>query len=266
MLSSSEKSALRDMCSIAAKVDIPIMLVGAGARVLVFDRRYNVQGRSTTDWDWGIKVRNWQEFEALVTAMVEGSLPIFKKTQTLHRFEHLETQTLLDLVPFGPLADPNQWVEWPNERRMNVLGYEEALVLAEELVLAENWMIKVASVPALVVLKLIAWKDRGGKKDLEDVALMLQNYFEDDLYERLKGPLIKGDIDFEDMGAFELGQEIQNRFSREVTIAVDRILEEIIETADRLIPQLIPRMEDQWDERFEQILKRFEVLRQGVLR
>lgn len=265
MLSSPEKSALRDMCSIAARVGIPLMLVGAGARVLVFDCRYNVQGRSTTDWDWGIKVASWQEFEALVTVMVEGTLPLFKRTQTLHRFEHLETQTLLDLVPFGSIADPNQLVEWPNERRMNVLGYEEALVLAEEVMLAESWTIKVASVPALVALKLIAWKDRGGKKDLEDVVLILQNYFEDDLYERLKEPLIKGDINFEGMGAFNLGQDIRNRFSREVAIAVDRILEEIIEKADGLIPQLIPRMEDQWDEQFEQILKGFEVLRQGLL-
>jgi predicted nucleotidyltransferase len=266
MLSSSEKSALRDMCSIAAKVDIPLMLVGAGARVLVFDRRYNVQGRSTTDWDWGIKVANWQEFEALVATMVQGAPPFFRRTQTLHRFEHIETQTILDLVPFGSIAGPAQSVEWPNERSMNVLGYEEALVQAEEVVLEENWMIKVANVPALVVLKLIAWKDRGGKKDLDDVTLMLQNYFEDDMYERLKDPLINGIIDFEGMGAFELGQEIQNKFSREVAIAVDRILEEIIETADRLIPQLIPRMEDRWDDQFEQILKRFEVLRQGVLR
>jgi predicted nucleotidyltransferase len=38
---------------------------------------------------------------------------------------------------------------------MNVLGYEEALVQAEEVLLEENWTIKVASVPALVVPQLI---------------------------------------------------------------------------------------------------------------
>jgi predicted nucleotidyltransferase len=264
MLSTLEKSALRDMCSIAARMDIPLMLVGAGARILVFDRRYNTQGRSTTDWDWGIKVANWQEFEALVATMVQGAPPFFRRTQTLHRFEHIETQTILDLVPFGSIADPGRSVEWPNERSMNVLGYEEALVQAEQVVLEENWIIKVASVPALVVLKLIAWKDRGGKKDLEDVILMLQNYFEDDMYERLKAPLISGKIDVEDMGAFDLGQDIRKRFGREVVIIVNRILEEILEKADQLIPQLISRTNDQWDELFEQTLKRFEVLRRGL--
>jgi predicted nucleotidyltransferase len=176
MLSPPEKVALRDMCSIAAKMDIPLMLVGAGARILVFDRRYNTQGRSTTDWDWGIKVASWQEFESLAAAMVESAPSLFKRTRTLHRFEHIETQTILDLVPFGLIAEPNQAVEWPNERSMNVLGYDEALVQAEEVALEGNWTIKVANVPALIVLKLIAWNDRGGKKDLEDVSLMLQNY------------------------------------------------------------------------------------------
>jgi predicted nucleotidyltransferase len=265
MLSPPEKSALRDMCSIAKRLDIPLMLVGAGARILVFDSRYNAQGRSTTDWDWGIKVKSWKEFEALVEVMVQGTSPLFRGTQTLHRFEHIETQTPLDLVPFGSLAEPNQAIEWPNERSMNVLGYEEALVQAEEVAIEENWTIKVASVPSLVVLKLIAWKDRGSKKDLDDVILMLQNYFEDDMYERLKKPLISGAIDVEYMGAFDLGQDIRKRFSGKVTTTVERILDEILERADQLIPQLILRIEDQWDELFEQILKRFEVLRQGLL-
>jgi predicted nucleotidyltransferase len=265
MLSTLETSALRDMCSIAAKMNIPLMLVGAGARILVFDRRYNVQGRSTTDWDWGIKVESWQEFNALVAAMVQGAPPLFKQTLTLHRFEHVETQTPLDLVPFGSLAKSNQAVEWPNERSMNVLGYEEALIQAEEVTIEENWTIKVASVPSLVVLKLIAWKDRGGKKDLDDVILILKNYFEEDMYERLKDPFISGEIDVEDMGAFDLGQNIRKRFSREVVIMGSRILGEILERADQLIPQLISKTDSQWDEMFAQMQKRFEVLRQGLV-
>jgi predicted nucleotidyltransferase len=265
MLSPPEKVALRDMCSIAAKMDIPLMLVGAGARILVFDRRYNTQGRSTTDWDWGIKVASWQEFESLAAAMVESAPSLFKRTRTLHRFEHIETQTILDLVPFGPIAEPNQAVEWPNERSMNVLGYDEALVQAEEVALEGNWTIKVANVPALIVLKLIAWNDRGGKKDLEDVSLMLQNYFEDELYEQLREPLITGTIGIEDMGAFALGQDIRTGFSTEVMMAVDRILGKIIERADQVIPQLIPRTDERWDERFEQTLKQFQVLQQGLL-
>jgi predicted nucleotidyltransferase len=95
MLSTPEKAALKDMCSIAAKMDIPLMLVGAGARILVFDRRYNTQGRSTTDWDWEIKIASWQEFESLASAMVQGAPPLFKRTQTLHRFEHIEPKPFL---------------------------------------------------------------------------------------------------------------------------------------------------------------------------
>lgn len=50
---------------------------------------------------------------------------------------------------------------------------------------------------------------------------MLQNYFEDELYERLKELLISGAIDFEDMGAFALRQDIRTRLSTEVVIATN---------------------------------------------
>lgn len=70
---------------------------------------------------------------------------------------------------------------WPPEegQRLNVLGYEAALRHAWRLPLPTQVEIPVASLPGTVLLKLMAWRDRGkarGGKDALDLLTVLESY------------------------------------------------------------------------------------------
>ena len=69
------------------------------------------------------------------------------------------------LIPFRGVASDDNTIEWPPSRDivMNVAGFEEALSSSVSLTVADNLMIRVASLPALTLLKLIAWSDRAVK-------------------------------------------------------------------------------------------------------
>ncbi|MDV3002761.1 MAG: hypothetical protein N5P05_004416 (plasmid) [Chroococcopsis gigantea SAG 12.99] len=119
MPSDKEKLAIADLFLICAKLSFPLMLVGAGARILIFDKPYGVTGRTTTDWDWGVKVASWSDFEILTREMTAPPAALFKKTRVFHRFEHIVTKTLLDLIPFGEITRPDYLLSWPDEPELN---------------------------------------------------------------------------------------------------------------------------------------------------
>lgn len=77
------------MKSITDSLKLPILVVGAGARIIIFDKRYNIEGRATFDLDFAIKLDSWSDFEALTAQMTQGNNPLFKGTLTQHRFEHI---------------------------------------------------------------------------------------------------------------------------------------------------------------------------------
>jgi len=267
MPSDEEKQAIRDLKINSAKLGFPLLLVGGGARVLVFDNRYRVQGRSTTDWDWGVRVNNWEAFNLLINQMTTGLSPLFKKTSVFHRFEHIATRTLIDLIPFGEIAQPGDELHWPGNRdcKINVLGYQEALENAEEISLDNNITIEVVSIPAFLVLKLVAWQDRGTVKDLQDVALILRNYSDlDKIYENLEEELINGVIEFEDAGSFYLGREISKIFQAKIIDEIGGILDKIIDGRNRYLSSLVDKNVEDWDLEFDLLLKCFETLRKGL--
>jgi predicted nucleotidyltransferase len=266
MLSSPEKAALADIYHRMAALGMPLLLIGAGARMLVCDRRYNVAGRSTKDWDFAVKIATWERYQALGNDLTQGHAPKFSATSIPHRFIHLATGTELDIVPFGAIGEPNQEITWPDGNQMSVLGLEEALLHAEDLAI-DDLPIKVVTPPALIGLKLIAWSDRRSLKDLEDVAFILQNHQDDRIYERLSDELAEGILEFEVAPSFLLGQEMQAIFTQPTLASVDTTLQAIVDNPDALIPQLIRNQFDdaRWNQAFDTALKRFQALQQGMV-
>ena len=61
---------------------------------------------------------------------------------------------------------------------MNVAGYGEALAAALEVEVRPGFVVPVASLPGLAILKLFAWADRGTEtpKDALDLAMVLRSY------------------------------------------------------------------------------------------
>jgi predicted nucleotidyltransferase len=61
---------------------------------------------------------------------------------------------------------------------MNVLGFREAVDESVEIDLGDGLMVPVVTLPALVLLKILAWRDRRVSKnnDASDLLLILRNY------------------------------------------------------------------------------------------
>jgi predicted nucleotidyltransferase len=47
-----------DIKNVVASLKLNILFVGAGARILIFDTQYNVEGRATKDLDFAVQVNN----------------------------------------------------------------------------------------------------------------------------------------------------------------------------------------------------------------
>lgn len=54
-----QKLVLADIKNVAESLRLDILVVGAVARIFVFDRQYNIEGRATKDIDFAVKVNDW---------------------------------------------------------------------------------------------------------------------------------------------------------------------------------------------------------------
>jgi predicted nucleotidyltransferase len=151
----SDKKAIADFLEVTQRLGIPTLAIGASARQLVFDEPYHLPTRrTTTDWDFATKVASWQEFETLQTELGKDF-----KVQAMHRLEHKQFGTLVDIVPFGRVAK-NEIIYFPkSDMKLSVLGFDTALRNAEQITL-EGQILTVTSLPWLVGLKLFAWTGR----------------------------------------------------------------------------------------------------------
>lgn len=254
MLEPKDKQVLRDIKAVVDSLELPMLVVGAGARLLIFDLEYNVQGRATRDWDVAIPVADWSDFQSLSDRMTQGISPCFRKTPTPHKFIHIATEIEVDIVPFGGIAEPDQQLEWPDGNQMNVVGLEEALFHAS-IETVDDLDLLVVDIPAFVALKLFAWGDRRERtsKDLDDIDFILKHYSNDErVYEELAEELADGEIEYLDAGIYLLGEDIREVFRDETIRQLNAILEQLVQDSD--------------DDAFDSIKWRLKVLQKGINR
>lgn len=233
MLTSNEKQVLNDLVTIISQLNLPMILVGAGARLLMFDQKFAVQGRRTKDWDVAVSINNWETYQQLRKYLTQGDSPRFKSTKNSHKFRHIETNIEVDIVPFGEIGEPDQEIVWPDSGNpMNVLGFAEALSSAKPI---EDLEIPVIDTPAFIVLKVFAWGDRGERtnKDLEDIDFILRKYEDEErVYDELAGELADGIVEFMDANIYLLGQDIYKLLQKKTLIELNKLLDKLIESLD----------------------------------
>lgn len=231
MLDSNERQVIEDLKKAFQCLDLPILLVGATARLIVFDARYNIRGRSTKDIDIAISIEEWSTYHNIINSLTQGDQACFKLTKIQHRLIHIKTEMLIDLVPFGKIGEPDQEIKWTeSEKTMNVAGFLEALENAETL---EDLDIKVVSLPALIGLKLLAYNDRKSdtKKDLDDLDFILKNYQNDEeVYadQKLLDKFIEGEIEYQDAAIYLLGKKISQIFLPATLTQIKQILNQLL--------------------------------------
>lgn len=170
------------------KPDARFMLVGAMARDLLLSFAHGIPSRrATEDLDFAFAVDDWGAFGDLRAALIAGGA-FADVAGVAHRL--LFDGRRVDLIPFGGLENADGTIDWPppQDTRMVVLGFREAIGAAVEARLPGDITVAVASLPALALLKLFAWGDRRyvqRGKDAGDLWLLLCTYLDAGNRERL---------------------------------------------------------------------------------
>lgn len=155
---------------------VPFFVVGAAARDILLEHVHEVPPfRRTGDVDIAVAVASWAEYEGLIGRLVRGYG--FQKGREAQRVTR--RGLIVDMVPFGALADEGREVEWPGRgQSMSVLGYPEAFDAAVAVRISDGAPFRVASLPGNVVLKLVAWGENPHqrKKDPIDICAIMMGY------------------------------------------------------------------------------------------
>lgn len=266
---SSVVNTLYEVSKVADALKISFFIIGAAARDFIFEYCYNVKSpRMTKDIDLGIKVASWEEVNNLSKALL--STGKFSKTNRTGRY--IYNETLIDLVPFGPIADKEKKISWPsqNETILVTLGFEEAYQYAITVRLSGDPTldIKLPTVPGLTIMKLISWHEATDrKKDAEDLLFILKNYEEtgvrNRLYEKETHLLEEEDFEIRPASIRLLGQGMAR-------IAKSNTLKKIKDILDRETDSqsnynlIFAMVKDNYLEQSDEALVLLEKLKQGV--
>jgi predicted nucleotidyltransferase len=271
-LTPDDLTALGDLKRAASACGVPMVMVGAGARLLVFDLVFNIASyRTTTDWDFMVRVSDWAEFQALREQAMQFG---YEETTRLHVLIHRTTRVHIDLVPFGGVAR-DALLRWPSEDSvMDLTGVAEAYEQSAQVTFHDGLQLRVATPPLLAVLKCFAFADRHQKKldDLRDLVFLAEHYLTDRQEQRLfdfpfKEEAARDDFDWRYGGALVLGYDMAEGCRRNTT---DKILP-IIEPLGRLDhPSLIAYFgicidEEEEDRKRRHFATLFEWLRRGLM-
>jgi predicted nucleotidyltransferase len=233
---------VRKIHDLAGRHNTPYFLAGATAREVILHHVFGrPPGRRTLDVDFGIAVRDWKHFQDLKSALIEqvGFTPVPHKIQRLSY--PAEPPVIVDLIPFGGVESPDRTIAWPPDEDivMTVAGFNEALDSSVLVQLDTGLVIKVVCLPALIILKLLAWTERRHEnRDAEDIYTLLKQYGDAGNENRLYGEelaLLEADgYDFELAGARLIGIDAARIISPDTRKRIAAILQ-----SEQLVQQLV---------------------------
>ena len=265
--------ALYLLKGIADSFGIPFFVVGAFSRDLILKHGYGIEPRRKTgDIDLGVEVAKWEQFEKLKESLIETGH--FCPTPEKHR---LRCGTILiDILPFGPITDKDKKISWPPEHEiiMSMVGFEEAYEHSITFRLSSDpeLDIKLSSLPGLVIMKLISWKEKypNRKRDAEDLLLIMDKYEEagnsDRLYEEDLPLLQEEGFDTKLAGTRLLGRDMAKISDPRTVQMVKGILDaETEELGQYKLATDMIREAGMAETRFDEILLQLEKLKQGIV-
>jgi len=259
---------------VADSLSIPFFVVGASARDFILEHCYGIKPRRMTkDIDLGVEVADWEQFNQLKASLIAtGKFSPDKKEP--QRF--LCDSVIVDIVPFGPIADENKRISWPPEHEifMSMLGFREAYEYSITVRLSSDpeLDIKLPTLPGLAIMKIISWKEKHPerKRDAEDLLLIMQKYEDagnfDRLYEEEQNLLQEENFDTRLAGIRLLGRDMARIADPDTLRTVRTILD--CETGEQLQYRLVTdmiRSSLMFDDNFEQVLLQVEKLRKGIV-
>ena len=200
------------------KNDIDFYLIGAQARDQWYAKA-NLVARQTNDVDFAVYVGDAADYHKVREYLKD----YFYYTETKqNQFVLMAPSGLqVDILPFGDL-EIDDAVHFKGEglTSIKVNGFKEIYENGtEEFTTDTGHTFKVASLPSIVLLKLIAFDDRPEKrlKDAIDIDVIIKHYFglqEDNIYENhndlfLNETLVNAATELSEISAVVIGREIK---------------------------------------------------------
>lgn len=270
MIGTDEKATLSDFAEVAGQHGISFLVVGAGARLLMLDWKYNLPAsRTTLDWDLAVNVSDWDTFRELLGALTTGPNARFTRTATEHRLRHA-SGIPIDIIPFGEIEQDGK-ITWPEDSSvMGVHGFQEVYSNAQWLTLDVDCRLAVAAVPGLAVLKLFSFYERRRGDDLRDLYFIVRHYAgagnEDRIFDELHTLLSDKSFSYEVAGAYLLGQDIRRIVRPETREQAIEFLTKLVDPYCPDFKVLLERFGDEKDEeqRRAAIAGQFAALKAGL--
>ena len=162
------------------------LIVGATARDLILQHAYGLpERRKTADLDVAVAVASWEMFAALESRLLANGAR--RHPTVTHEF--FVGNWKVDVIPFAGV-EKNGVIRWPphGETELNVTGFAEASSNALDVILPGGIEVRVTSLPGLLILKFIAWKDRHWRYPLRDgidIRTLIESYAQQWNQERL---------------------------------------------------------------------------------
>ena len=222
---------IRHVVRAAESHQLRLFIVGAQARDLLLQYVYDLPvHRATNDIDFGIIVESWDEFTKLRDNLIVDKK--FQPHRTMNQRLIHESDLLIDLVPFGNLEQVRGQISWPPDFSivMSTAGFAEAYDNSVEIRIADDLIVKVASLAGLALMKIVAWDERRFERDVEDLALVMRHYLDAGNQNRIyteEGDcfdLLNEEFDYDKASARILGRDI----GRLVTDISRSILERVL--------------------------------------
>lgn len=256
---------LKGVADAARALGIQWMVTGASGRVLLLENVYGLpRGRATRDVDFGVMVSSWREYRRLRSSICAD--PRFTEdSRQRQRIRHA-TAGYVDLVPFGGLEAPGHVIEWPPDRefQMTVTGFHDAWRDAVEVRVNGKFTGRVVSPAGLMLLKLVAWRERHlayPGRDAADIGYLLQHFGKvltlETLFEQHFEAAESVDFDLDLANARILGEKVRAIASPETRAVLARLLAGQLTsgTESRLVREIAPMRLVGGDQRAYQLVQ-----------
>ncbi len=220
-----------DLYQAAEDIGLAPCLIGAGAIQIGGASAWEVRlARRTLDWDFAVRVDSWGEYEALRSALTSDER--FRPMNTPHRFSH-QRGGLLDVIPYGGIEAPPGVLAWPDGHVMGTAGLD-ALDRHSCRIKLSQVELRLATLPAVVGLKILAYRDRGPRgifRDIQDAYALLRDAEDAAADQRIQTECMdrfaSGRLSYGEAGAYLLGRDVGATFQVNALAPITSLLADL---------------------------------------
>lgn len=259
------KEVLEQVSNTCSELQIDFFLVGAVSRnIWLASHGENPSG--TKDIDFGVFVPSLDEYNELKRTLIEKYDYSPSSENEFCMFTSDGKQ--IDLLPFGEIEENDQvMLEGKGLAKLNLDGFKEAHSVGAQEVTIGTETYKVCTIPAMVVLKMIAFDDRPEMriKDVLDINAICMHYpaIESELIWEEYSDLYEEDREHSEVAMIVLGKEMKKIIGENEKLQnrMEKILDDAIHERSTFLKHMIT---DPENETLEQKSKLLAYIKQGI--